>query len=380
MMESVNLETGNLNFVLDYYNMPSKDVALKHGLGVSPSRLYHLLPLAIGEEVCPNCSEKMLHRFVGRSTIKDLKEKYAAEDLKECLSPDLTCSCGHSDSLNCYCSYCHGFREDFRRKEMEIQEKIDSLRTEKIMEVETAYLEGVVERKLKDLSLMEYISSYALYSSFPGRIEEHTHGYQIPPLNNPSEKLIPSTYSLREFIEPFNNILTISGRSSINAFTWNDKGSPETYDHEKVHHLLHVPDLNLILKEKRELSEVDETILFEYLRRIKIAECFEYFNMEMKKVYGFFSPGHKTNMVIETLLEDFDVEEIYYFISLGVKNALYNYHSGTVSSKKHAANQVISCMDNVSARAKKENWSNRYTRPHECCKSTLRITLDYFLK
>jgi hypothetical protein len=106
---------------------------------------------------------------------------------------------------------------------------------------------------------------------------------------------------------------------------------------------------------------------------MKIAheECIQYLTVCVTE-HGFtFSPGDKTNLVIDSLLREYSVGQIYSFIWRASKDAAAFYLREKVT-KLHAANTVVGNLQRQGERAKAEGWQVKpYGRDRRCPQSMI---------
>ncbi len=106
---------------------------------------------------------------------------------------------------------------------------------------------------------------------------------------------------------------------------------------------------------------------------MKIAheECIQYLDVCMKD-HGFtFSPGDKTHLVIDSLLREYSVGQVYSFIWRASKDAAAFYVREKVN-KQHAANTVVGNLQRQGERAKAEGWEVKpYRRDRRCPESVI---------
>jgi len=106
---------------------------------------------------------------------------------------------------------------------------------------------------------------------------------------------------------------------------------------------------------------------------MKIAheECIQYLAVCMEE-HGFtFNPGDKTHLVVDSLLQEYSVGQIYNFIWRASKDAAAFYVRERVN-KQHAANTVVGNLQRQAERAKVEGWEVKpYRRDRRCPESVI---------
>jgi hypothetical protein len=106
-------------------------------------------------------------------------------------------------------------------------------------------------------------------------------------------------------------------------------------------------------------------------RKVALQECLQYLAVALSD-HGFsFNPGEKTNLVLNNLLEDYSVSQIYNLIWRAAKDAAAFYVREAVS-KPHAANTVIGAIQRYGEKAKAERWEVKaYRRNFNCPQSII---------
>jgi len=176
-----------------------------------------------------------------------------------------------------------------------------------------------------------------------------------------------------------NKVITVSTRSSIEAFSEEkDDIFPNTYYTCKVMY-----NLNLLLPtEKQDLiyqilnpqyySNCFSEEVYTLWKEIAVEECIEYLLYQLETV-GFcdFSPGDKTYIAFNTLLENFSVGQIYGIIYKSVANASKLYLEKSMP-KNQAANSVIGGCQRLGENAVLNGWDmSQYSRIKQLPQSVL---------
>lgn len=106
-------------------------------------------------------------------------------------------------------------------------------------------------------------------------------------------------------------------------------------------------------------------------RKVALQECLQYLAVALGEHCFSFNPGEKTYLVLNNLLEDYSVAQIYNFIWRAVRDAAAFYVREAVS-KTHAANTVIGAIQRYGEKAKAERWEVKaYRRNFNCPQSTI---------
>lgn len=165
--------------------------------------------------------------------------------------------------------------------------------------------------------------------------------------------------------------IVVSPDSPLDAFDLNAKHFPRKYDKSKVTYRL-----NLIFPNDKSISDIiacpedmepeNSTETLHLWKEIAIGECISYLQYRLGKIGFDFSPGPKTHMVFQKLLENFSVSQIYYIIWCKVNDASRWYLEGNVS-RPQAANSVIgACLRYGETAVFYERELPQYHRPANC--------------
>jgi hypothetical protein len=101
-------------------------------------------------------------------------------------------------------------------------------------------------------------------------------------------------------------------------------------------------------------------------RKIAHEECIQYLDMCMKDHSFTFSPGDKTHLVIDGLLQEYSVGQIYSFIWRASRDAAA-FYVREKTPKQQAANTVVGNLQRQGERAKAEGWEVKpYRRDWRC--------------
>ncbi|MCL2774242.1 MAG: tetratricopeptide repeat protein [Oscillospiraceae bacterium] len=205
--------------------------------------------------------------------------------------------------------------------------------------------------------------------------------YEIKPQIEEQNPIAPTNKLLRIIYNDviYNNAIVVSPRSPLEAFSQDEKDNfPNTYYTYKVIYNLNVSLLpnkqeliDKILNPKYYSDDVCEEA-YELWKEIAVEECLEYLLYQLRSVgFNDFNPGDKTNIVIQTLLENFSVAQIYGIIWKSVADASKLYLEKNLS-KSHAANTVINSCQRLGERAILNKWDmTQYGRIKDLPQSVL---------
>lgn len=146
-------------------------------------------------------------------------------------------------------------------------------------------------------------------------------------------------------------------------------------------------ELNEIYKEiYQELKSVIqsewESDVFTTLFRIAREEVLQYVHVRSDELSVEFSAENKTREVVNQLLQEFAVCEIYYFVKKSVENAHIYFSKGHASSKRHAANTIPNKILSYGERAIDEGWNTyKFSRDSRAPRSYIsQVFYDFFLQ
>ena len=107
-------------------------------------------------------------------------------------------------------------------------------------------------------------------------------------------------------------------------------------------------------------------------REIALHESLEYLLYSVKKIMGVeYTAGDKTISVVNNLLDNFSVSQVYNLFYRSTNNALRFQREQDVSMT-HAANTIVGNARSYGDRAKLEGWDlKKYSREKECPESAL---------
>ncbi len=106
----------------------------------------------------------------------------------------------------------------------------------------------------------------------------------------------------------------------------------------------------------------DET-LAEFLIKVSAHECLGFLQYQFRRHRLPFELGEKTEQVLMTILQSYNVCEIIGLLWSSLKSQLARLRSGNISPEQ-AANSVIPNLERLLTRAKTENWQlTQFNRP-----------------
>lgn len=318
-----------ISIMSDYYNsdLSVEKIISKYSIRRDIRNLSKEFPKVFLDEKCPYDNSNLVKQMSSRSG-------YSVR-IPQCPI------CGHKLKGNCNCDGC-------KNKKKRMQEQKRNI-------IISAYSTDVDKVKDKDLSVTSKIFLSALLHAGLNNEATKILGEKIS-----ENKLSPTNEFDRIILEHLlsKNIILVDPMSPLDAFP-SENFSNEYYIF-KVNYLLNVetesgeldfleyPDRSDIIRYKEECLGV--------WKQIALYECLEYLVSQMKEARFTFNPQKKTRMVINHLIEQYSIGQIWNLIYGSVNHAAAWYQKSDVT-KKHAANSVITTLNNRGDRAQAENWN-----------------------
>lgn len=331
-----------------YSGVKVTDLLVEYNVNCSESNFYKLFPpKKFFEYKCEFCGETIVANRHSK-TNNTMYQHY-----------ELYCpNCFHKPFVECSCSNCQS-------KKM----KIENIRRENLFEIFDNSDEGI---NYNELSFIEKVYLGSLIRA--GMREDE---YIIESKKEKLFKLAPTIeFELEIYRDLINKkIILINPESNLEAFDFDEKNYPVSYGVFKTSYLINIKNFNdellqQIINPKFYNEEYSEEA-FKLWEKIALEECIEYLLYQMEKVNFSFSVGKKTNSVLNTLLENFSVSQVFAIIYNCVSNASRYYLEGSVS-KKQAANSVITRCEQYGERAISQKWNiNKYGRLKDLPQSSL---------
>lgn len=348
-------------------------------IDINPNKLITIFPPKILDDMlCPYCDIPM---FTKR------RSKSAAS----CDIPPIEChDCNHKvfperfgyRSQQCGCEQCVIIR---RQQELEAEKK----KRETIRE-----LYDVDDIEPIDYSELTFFHKLVLLTLFRMQTDEDFE--YILSLDDPSrtESLSPTNEMDLECIKDLFScsVVIIDPESRIESFI-----EGEEFKSFYITRTRWIPNITFDGVERADLNEVYKEIyqeiksgiqpqwekeILKTLFIIAREEVLQYVHVRADELNVNFSAENKTREVINQLLQQFAVSEIYYFVKKSVENAHIYYSKGFANSKKHAANTIPNKILSLGERAINEGWNTyKYSRDSRAPRSYIsQIFYDFFLQ
>lgn len=334
-----------------YYGGESvKNLLAEFQISVLPAKLYTLFP----PEICKN----EVCKYCGSFLIRNRLSKTAGRRMRD--NADMYCpTCGHKPFAHpCKCDNCIREAQTIR----EAQEQ----------KIKNFYAR---ERKPLDFADLSFEQRVCLGTLCHALGEEDM--VEIRPYSGSNRVLAPTNELCARIYASLSEaqIISVSPTSPLEAFAVDD--FPKTYYVYKVRYsinLLFPPDREALFTEilnPSYYSAEHEGEALALWKKIAIGECLEYLLFQLHNIRFDFTPGEKTKKILDILLNDFSVSQVYEIIWKSVAKTA-KWYLGQNTTKRHAANYVISEIERYAERAKANGWNLRgYNRIRELPQSDL---------
>src|SRR5690554_1797898 len=337
-----------------YYNKEKvKSLIEEYEINARPSQLVKLFPPIVTKDVCPYCNVNLVIRHSSRDY--------------HWSNRSATCpSCGHEENGLCWCTNCK--EKEQLRAQIESQEKQELLNL----------LLHIDEDEKVDLDSVSFEDKIYLGAFLREGISEDFNF--IRPIDSFDNPLAPTQEYASEVLEALRKkrLVIVHPDSDSEYFEDIDiEARTFRFYPDKVKWALNlkkeglnkVPLVDSLINPNYDV-EPEES--YQIWRRISLHEALEYFYHSVINVLGVeYSPGEKTIAVLNDLLNDYSVSQIYTIIYRSTNNALrFQVEQGV--SRKHASNTIVGNAQNFAERAKVKKWDvQRYHRLRELPESAL---------
>lgn len=349
----------------------------EYKIDIDPNKLIRILPpITLEDSLCPYCKTPMFKNRRSKSGIDSNPIECYTCDHK--ISPYQ----GSFNFRSCSCKNCLSIKE---------QERINTEEKKR----------SIIRNKysLKDIQPIHYeklnfFHKLVLLTLF--RMQTNEEFNYILSLDDPSrtESLSPTEQMDIECLKDLFNIgaLAIDPESRIDAFL-----EEEEFNSFYLTGTRWIPNVTLNGIKRADLPELyNETYnelseginpdwatdIFNTLFKISREEVLKYVYIKTDELRIDFTAENKTREVVNQLLHNFSVSEIYYFVQKSVENAHIYYAKGYANNKKHAANTIPNKILSLGERAQNEGWNTyKYSRDSRANRSYLsKIFYDFFLR
>ncbi len=348
-------------------------------IDINPNKLIKILPpKKLDDTLCPYCDMPMFAKRRSKSA--------SSWDI-----PPIECfDCNHK---------VFSEKSGYRRQQCECK-KCVVIRRQRKLEAEKEKRETIRElydlddRDPIDYSDMTFFHKLVLLTLFRMQTDEEFD--YILSLDDPfrTESLSPTEQMDIECLKELfsNSVVIIDPESRVEAFV-----EDEEFKSFYINRTRWIPNITFDGVERAELNDVYNEIykelkngiqpqwekdIFKTLFRIAREEVLQYVHVRADELSVNFSAENKTREVVNQLLQNFSVSEIYYFVKKSVENAHIYYSKGYANNKKHAANTIPNKILSLGERAIDEGWNTyKYSRDSRAPRSYIsQIFYDFFLQ
>ena len=318
-MDRIKLSKEEIEEMMDeYYNSDLKvsQILANHNVNILPGKLLSLFPPIESDDKCPYCNVPLIAKRPSRSYPKIHKSDYFCPQ------------CGHRNMDRCCCDGC----QERQQQERDQAQKV----------IRTTYPKQP-NKSLADLSLEDMINFGALcmcnLSSDMTTFGPVGYYTSITPAKDWDRELL-SEINKKGFI-------SVSGLSPVEAF--NPDVFPFDYDPRRVVYDINLDpaDVQLIIDGRQPDLSVETNLLEvkSIWRKINKSLIYNYLLMTLASFNFSFSPGDKTKILIETMLDHFALSQSLNIVKTCVAKGAIDYKEGNLY-KKQAANRIIAHMVN----------------------------------
>lgn len=341
----------------------------EYKIDVNPNKLISLFPPLIHESLeCIYCALPLYYKRKSKTSSYSIIEFFCVE-------------CGHKEGnhynrpLVCSCSLCS-------------EKSAEAARVKREEDLEKIFQEHSLDKRLMlQYSALTFSHKCYLLSLFLMQSElEHN---RIKPLSNTGSAvdLSPSFDFDNEIIlklhadsviivDPNSPFSVFDPRDEFKSFYYRDAfwivnvtlDGSSRLSLEELFQIIYVELRDGILPKWKD--EIKELVF-----RLAEEEVVRYLNLCLEQLQLPDAPK-KTKKVIEEIVKEFSVSEIYYFIKKATDNAHLFFAKGKAESRNHAVNTIPSKIVYLANRASNEGWDvYKYNRTYGTERSQLSIVL-----
>jgi hypothetical protein len=339
-------ETQLKELMEEYYDEKKtvKSLMEKYKIKAHTSQLVSFFPPLVLEEECKFCKQPLLKKRTTRTGYSS--------------SFPYCPNCDHVvGRIYCWCQNCK--KNAVEQKEKQAEEEKRQIKEKRQTIIKTYDPNLFTKVNESDLTLIQRLCLAALLRvglDEKGRIINPPIGY----LNNLTPD--PEFNSELFFVLAKSKIIIPDINSPIDAFE-DGETFPHSYYINKVSYYLNVaPEdedtagmFQRLLMPDPALFKDKKDICFEIWRKIAIYEVLEYLKHSIDKIDFEFKPGEKTMGILNSLLEDYSVSQLYSIIYRSIANTAKFYQENKIT-RKHAGNMVVTHIQRYGERAKAEGW------------------------
>lgn len=354
------------------------DLVAEYEININPNRLVKILPpQVLPDHACPYCDVPMYKKRESKSQTSWSRPPIECSECDHKIYPKV----GHRETY-CSCHHCEEARLEAQAKAEEekrrvLEEKYDPDDREPISYSELNFANKLVLLTLFRMQTDEEFE-HILALSDQSKTELFT------PTNEMSIEYLKELFDRRAII--------VDPKSRLSAFV-----EDQDFDSFYVNRVQWIPNVTLYDGERSSLNELYNEIyldlkegvqahwekdIFKLLFRVAREEVLQYVYVRADELDVTFSAENKTREVVNQLLYNFSVSEIYYFVKKSIENAHIYHAKGYAQNKKHAGNTIPNKMLSLGERAINEQWNTyKYNRDSRSPRSAIsKVFYDFVLK
>ena len=340
-----------------YQGEKVSDLIKQFKIDVIPSKLVSTFPALITNIECIHCGDiKLEKRRVSRSSLQTSKASCPI--------------CKHKNDGICYCENCRKNRQELKKDHQQFCREI----------IREEYdLRGLMPRPLDELTFENTFNLFCLFrhSVSEDLIYSDPFGFNDVPLSPTGDY---SMNMLRNLLRA--NLVAIDPESALDAFVIDEVlNTANSYYPSRVNWIV-LPNLNVVEK-RRYLKSVSDALLKDNWHdewskesnrlafEIAKQECIEYLQYSANvRDIPITKVGDKTNSIIENVLEDYSVGQIF--------NLIFQASMSTVDfmvrediPKYKARNLVIGAIQRKADKARANGWQIKNSRRDFNCPQSI---------
>jgi RNase P subunit RPR2 len=347
----------------DYYSgMKFSAIKKKYNIAsyhFSLAKCHYIFPVKLQERYCPNCNKPL---FCLAETREDRKNN---DGIVFCNS------CGHQETIDCFCDYCKSLREEATNKEIE---------KKRLFLIENIGFNNYIPVSINEISYRDKVLLGTLIQS---GIENDL--YTLKPFSNSSMQIFPSDDILYSVVKELkkNHLLEFSQHSGMDYFVPDYDKHTFHYYWKEVNYEINIKEFhenNLLAREflypqswmlqfpKNDPTIWDEIVYWESLSLFNYILTF--FNIR-------YEVGKETEDFFWTVTKQLPLAVVYSIIYQSGKNAAA--YSKTDRCPKYIAyNSILQNMRTLKDRiisGQYQRWE--YNRPEKECPQSI-VSQYYF--
>ena len=329
-------------------------------IGTKANNISSLFPRKVYKALlCEHCGNYMSAHF--RTKISRTRE-----------TEPVCISCNHNNTKYCSCEKCFKIKEEEKINEIKIRE-----------EIIVKYYSQNPNDAFIEKSQLNYMDKLYLGAVLRAGIDEELLLIKGDLLFD--NKLAPNANYAKEilnYLSEERKLIRVSEKSPYTAFVSCNE-FPRKFKVYKVYY-----DLQIKFSDDEEKrSFISELITgnfdkaemlqnsLELWNKIGLEECKEYLSYRIESVGWQFSPGSKTNIVFDKLLQDYSISQVFGIIFSAVKNSVFYYNSKSIS-KTQAVNSVISNCQKIGEYSLAQGYTRfKPYRDNNCAQSIISMFL-----